>query len=70
MKSVVIADAAARNNRPEARAVIIHMTSFFHKKMALAKIRQQLFKHNLNKVSARDSFPSNVMNKVKWFNRL
>jgi len=70
MDSVVIADAAAKNNRTAARAVIIHMTSFFHKKMALARIRQLLFKYNLNEVSARDSSPNSVMKEAKWLNRI
>ncbi len=58
--------------KQQARAVIIHKTSFFHKWMALARIRQLLFKHNLNEVSTWDSFPNNVnvMDKVKWLNRL
>ncbi len=38
--------------------------------MALARIRQLLFRHYLNEVSTRDSFPNNVMGKVKWLNRL
>ena len=70
MDSIVIADAAAQNNRAEARAVIIHMTSFFHKKMALNRIRHLLFKHRLNEVSARDSFPTGAKEEVKWLNRL
>jgi hypothetical protein len=46
------------------------MTSLFRKKMALARIRQLLFQHNLNQVSARNSFPNYAMNEVKWLKRL
>jgi hypothetical protein len=42
--------------KQQARAVIIHKTSVFHKWMALARIRQLLFRHYLNEVSTRDSW--------------
>jgi hypothetical protein len=68
--SGAIADSAAKTNRTEVRAGTDHMTSFFHEKMALGKIRQLLLKHNLYEVSARDSFPNSVTNEVRWLNRL
>ncbi len=69
MDSVVIANAAAKNSKADARAVIIRMSSFLHKTLALVRIKLFLYKYSLNEISAGDSFPNSVMQEAKWLNR-
>jgi hypothetical protein len=69
MDSIVLADNAAKS-RLEARAVIIHMRSSFHKRAAMVILRRELASQRLPGTTVRDCFPTAVMSKVKRFNRL
>ncbi len=69
LDSVVIANAAAKNSKADARAVIIRMSLFLHKTLALVKIKLFLYKNSISDIPAGDSFPNSVMQDVKWMNR-
>jgi hypothetical protein len=68
MDSIVLADNAAKS-RLEARAVIIHMRSSFHKRAAMVILRRELASQRLPGTTVRDCFPTAVMAKVKRLNR-
>jgi hypothetical protein len=69
MDSIVLADNAAKS-RLEARAVIIHMRSSFHKRAAMVILHRELASQRLPGTTVRDCFPTAVMSKVKRLNRL
>jgi hypothetical protein len=69
MDSIVLADNAAMS-RLEARAVIIHMRSSFHKRAAMVILRRELASQLLPGTTVRDCFPTIMMSKVKRLNRL
>jgi hypothetical protein len=69
MDSIVLADNAAKS-RLEARAVIIHMRSSFHKRAAMIILRRELASQRLTGTTVRDCFPTAVMSKVRRLNRL
>jgi hypothetical protein len=64
MDSIVLADNAAKS-RIEARAVIIHMQSSFHKRAAMVILRRELARQRLPGTTVRDCFPTIVMDEVK-----
>jgi hypothetical protein len=57
-------------SRLEARAVIIHMRSSFHKRAAMVILRRELASQRLPGTTVRDCFPTIMMSKVKRLNRL
>ncbi len=69
MDSIVLADNAAKS-RLEARAVIIHMQSSFHKRAAMVILRRELASQRLPGTTVRDCFPTSVMETVKKLNRI
>jgi hypothetical protein len=69
MDSIVLADNAAKS-RIEARAVIIHMQSSFHKRAAMVILRRELASQRLPGTTVRDCFPTSVMETVKKLNRI
>jgi hypothetical protein len=69
MDSIVLADNAAKS-RIEARAVIIHMRSSFHKRAAMVILRRELASQRLPGTTVRDCFPTSVMETVKKLNRI
>jgi hypothetical protein len=69
MDSIVLADNAAKS-RIEARAVIIHMQSSFHKRAAMVILRRELASQRLPGTTLRDCFPTSVMESVKSLNRI
>jgi hypothetical protein len=69
MDSIVLADNAAKS-RLEVRAVIIHMRSPFHKRAAMVILRRELASQRLPGTTVRDCFPTNMMTKVRRFNKL
>jgi hypothetical protein len=68
MDSIVIADNAAQD-RLSARAVIIHMRSYFHKRAAMAILRRELAIQRLPDTAVRDCFPTRIMGTVKRYIR-
>jgi hypothetical protein len=68
MDNIVIADNAAQT-RPEARAVIIHMRSNFHKRGAMGTLRRELARQKMADTAVRDCFPTATMDKVKSYIR-
>jgi hypothetical protein len=68
MDSIVLADNAAKA-RQEARAVIIHMQSNFHKRAAMAIMRRELATQRLQGTAVRDCFPSGEMDTVRRYAR-
>jgi hypothetical protein len=69
MDSIVLADNAAKS-RLEARAVIIHMRSSFHKRAAMVILRRELASQRLPGTTVRDCFPTVVMDKVKRLTKI
>jgi hypothetical protein len=69
MDSIVLADNAAKS-RLEARAVIIHMQSSFHKRAAMVILRRELANQRLPGTTVRDCFPTIVMDKVKRLTKM
>jgi hypothetical protein len=69
MDSIVLADNAAKS-RLEARAVIIHMRSSFHKRAAMVILRRELASQRLQGTTVRDCFPTSVMDTVKRLTKL
>jgi hypothetical protein len=68
MDSIVIADNAAQT-RSEARAVIIHMRSHFHKRGAMGTLKRELARQKMADTAVRDCFPTAVMDTVKRYIR-
>jgi hypothetical protein len=68
MDNIVIADSAAQT-RSEARAVIIHMRSNFHKRGAMGTLRRELARQKMPDTAVRDCFPTAIMDKVKRYIR-
>jgi hypothetical protein len=68
MDNIVIADNAAQT-RSEARAVIIHMRSNFHKRGAMGTLRRELARQKMPDTAVRDCFPTAIMDKVKRYIR-
>jgi hypothetical protein len=68
MYSIVIADNAAQT-RTDARAVIIHMRSNFHKRGAMGILRRELARQKMADTAVRDCFPTATMEKVKRYIR-
>jgi hypothetical protein len=53
----------------EARAVVFHMRSPFHKRDAMVKVKQYLTRHQVREAAVRDCFPSAVMEVARNLNR-
>jgi hypothetical protein len=68
MDNIVIADSAAPT-RLEARAVIIHMRSNFHKRGAMGTLRRELARQKMPDTAVRDCFPTTTMETVKKYIR-
>jgi hypothetical protein len=68
MDSIVIADNAAQT-RSDARAVIIHMRSHFHKRGAMGTLKRELARQKMADTAVRDCFPTSVMDTVKRYIR-
>jgi hypothetical protein len=68
MDNIVIADSAAQT-RSDARAVIIHMRSHFHKRGAMGTLRRELARQKMPDTAVRDCFPTAIMDKVKRYIR-
>jgi hypothetical protein len=68
MDNIVIADNAAQT-RAEARAVIIHMRSNFHKRGAMGTLKRELARQKMADTAVRDCFPTTTMEKVKRYIR-
>jgi hypothetical protein len=68
MDNIVIADSAAPT-RLEARAVIIHMRSNFHKRGAMGTLRRELARQKMPDTAVRDCFPTTTMERVKSYIR-
>jgi hypothetical protein len=68
MDNMVIADNAAQT-RSEARAVIIHMRSNFHKRGAMGTLKRELARQKMADTAVRDCFPTTAMEKVKRYIR-
>jgi hypothetical protein len=68
MDNIVIADNAAQT-RSEARAVIIHMRSNFHKRGAMGTLKRELARQKMADTAVRDCFPTTVMETVKRYIR-
>jgi hypothetical protein len=68
MDNIVIADNAAQT-RSEARAVIIHMRSNFHKRGAMGTLKRELARQKMADTAVRDCFPTTTMEKVKRYIR-
>jgi hypothetical protein len=68
MDNIVIADSAAAT-RMEARAVIIHMRSNFHKRGAMGTLRRELARQKMPDTAVRDCFPTTTMERVKKYIR-
>jgi hypothetical protein len=68
MDNIVIADSAAPT-RLEARAVIIHMRSNFHKRGAMGTLRRELARQKMPETAVRDCFPTAIMETVKRYIR-
>jgi hypothetical protein len=68
MDSIVIADNAAQT-RSEARAVIIHMRSHFHKRGAMGTLKRELARQRMADTAVRDCFPTAAMDTVKRYIR-
>jgi hypothetical protein len=66
--SIVIADNAAQT-RTDARAVIIHMRSNFHKRGAMGILRRELARQKMADTAVRDCFLTATMEKVKRYIR-
>ncbi len=65
---IYVADNQA-SSRLEARAVVLHMRSSFHKCDAMVKVKQYLSRHQVREAAVRDCFPSAVMEVVRNLNR-
>jgi hypothetical protein len=68
MDNIVIADNAAQT-RAEARAVIIHMRSNFHKRGAMGTLKRELARQKMADTAVRDCFPTTTMETVKRYIR-
>jgi hypothetical protein len=68
MDSIVIADNAAQT-RSDARAVIIHMRSNFHKRGAMGTLKRELARQKMADTAVRDCFPTATMDRVKRYIR-
>ncbi len=55
--------------RLEARAVVLHMRSAFHKRDTMVKVKQYLARHQVREAAVRDCFPSAVMEVARNLNR-
>jgi hypothetical protein len=65
---IYVADNQAPT-RLEARAVVLHMRSAFHKRDTMVKVKQYLARHQVRDAAVRDCFPSSVMEVARNLNR-
>jgi hypothetical protein len=65
---IYVADNQAPT-RLEARAVVLHMRSTFHKWDTMVKVKQYLARHQVRDAAVRDCFPSAIMEVARNLNR-
>jgi hypothetical protein len=65
---IYVADNQAPS-RLEARAVVLHMRTAFHKRDTMVKVKQYLARHQIRDAAVRDCFPSSVMEIARNLNR-